>query len=493
MKDACVAQGVSPCYDKPMKKLFRSFPPFSSALRPLVAGLVAVSMLGAGCTKIQSAETQALSKPITLNMWGVIDDRNAYNDAINAYRTQYPNVNINFRRLSLDEYESEMLNGFAEDRGPDIFLIHHDWTAKYLSKIAPMPASARVAQRTVEGSVKKEVVWNAVTVPLMSKGEYKSQFVDTVYRDTVRTVPGANGKPADTAIVGIPTFVDTLALYYNRSLLNVAGIPLPPENWTDFQTDVRKLTRRDATDPAIILQSGAAIGYGSNVERSPDLLAALMTQNGAVMTSPNGSPTFQMIPDGAERAQESPAVGALRFYADFADPTKDVYTWNADQDNSLEAFIQGKTAFFFGYAYQQDVIKARAPQLNLGITKLPQLPGRDTKNVANYWFWTVSKKSANTDHAWNFLNFLAKNQQQASIAKVTQRPSPRLDVLSEQLRDDKIGVFASQVLTSKTWYLGRDPKAMEQAFIGLMDRIAKKEANYLDALNFAVQQVGQTY
>lgn len=465
--------------------------------RALVASLMMVSLTGAGCTKIQSAETQALSKPVRLTMWGVIDDSNVYKDAIAAYRAQYPNVSISFRRLTLEDYESELLNGFAEDRGPDIFLIHNDWTGKYLTKMSAMPTTVRVAQRTIEGTVKKETVWSSVSVPLMTRNEYVDQFVDTVARDTVRRVDiSAEGEAVNMQqrIVGIPTSIDTLVLYYNRSLLNVAGIPLPPENWGDFQSDIRKLTRRDPADPTKLLQSGAAIGLGSNVERSPDLLAALMAQNGAIMSTANGAPTFQLVPEALKgQGQEAPAFGALRFYTDFADPAKDTYTWNADQPNSLDAFTQGKTAFFFGYAYQQDVIKSRAPQINLGVTKLPQISGQAVKNVANYWFWTVAKKSEQQAHAWNFLNFLSKAPQQKSVAAVTGRPSPRRDVLSEQLRDDKMGVFASQVLTAQTWYTGRDPKAMEQAFITLMDRIAKKESNLDDAMSFAVQQVSQSY
>lgn len=468
-----------------------------SRWRAVIAGMLAVSMLGAGCTKIQDAETTNLSKSISLTMWGVIDDYDAYAPAIKAYNTQYPNVQINFRRLNLEDYESEILNALAEDRGPDIFLIHHDWTTKYLSKMTPMPASVRVAQQTVQGGIQKQAVWNAVSVPLMTNREYRDQFVDTVMRDTIREVDIAtNGASANyqARIMGVPTFIDTMALYYNRSLLNVAGIALPPENWQDFQGDIRLLTKRDLRERATLLQSGAAIGMGSNIERSTDLLTALMLQNGAVMTTQNGSPMFHLIPEELQSTvQEPPAVGALRFYTEFADPTKDTYTWNADQPNSFTAFTQGKTAFFFGYAYQQDLIKARAPQINLGVTKLPQIGGRDIKNVANYWYWGVSKKSKTQSHAWNFLNFLAQRPQQMSVAEVTKRPSPRRDVLADQLRDENMGVFASQVLTSQTWYMGRDPKAMEQAFITLMDKIAKKEANMEEAMQFVVQQIGQTY
>lgn len=461
----------------------------------LIAPLVFV-FFGAGCTKLENAETQDLKKPITLNVWSVIDDGGAYGEAIKTYTQRYPNVSINVRRLRLEEYETELLDALAEDRGPDIFLLHHDWTNKYLSKLTPMPTSVRVAERTVSGTVKKEVVWRATTVPFMTNREYRDAFVDTVARDTIRTVnvsTDAYTTEMRERIIGIPTFIDTLALYYNRSLLNLAGIPLPPETWDDFQGAVRKLTKRDPRDRQVIEQSGAALGMGTNVDRSVDVLAALMMQNGAQMADQAGNPTFHQIDADDTQGSEPAAFGAIRFYSEFADPTKDVYTWNADQPNSLEAFTQGKTAMFFGYSYQQDLLKARAPQINLGVTKLPQIPGRPVKNVANYWYWGVSKRSKAQNHAWNFLHYLAQKEQQQQIARVLKRPSPRRDVLAEQLRDEEIGVFAAQILTASTWYQGRDPRTMEQAFTEMMDAVARKETTIEEAIRYTVQRIGETY
>lgn len=470
---------------------------FSRIFSSLTAGILALSVFGAGCTQGPTPQAAALSQSVSLNMWGVIDDAPAYESAIRAYQAQYPNVKIEFRRLNLNEYENELLNGMAEDRGPDIFLVHNDWTQKYLSKMSAMPPSVTVGVPTTQGSVQKTVVWNASTVQLMTNTEFQNTFVDTIARDTMRTVDvstdGVNPN-FKMRIVGVPTFIDSMALYYNRSLLNVAGIALPPQTWDEFQDDVRKMTKLDPRDPTKIIQSGAAIGTGSNVQRSSDLLVALMMQNGAQMTADDGAITFHQIPaDKAGSVSEPPAVGAMRFYADFADPTKDVYTWNLDQQNSFEAFIQGKTAFYFGYAYDQDVIKSRAPQLNLGLTKLPQINGLPQKNVANYWYWAVSKRSKQQAHAWNFLNFLAQKTQQQKISTAVGRPSPRRDVLVDQLRDEKMGVFASQVLTSWTWYEGKDPKTMEQAFSETMDKIAKKEINFNDAITYLIERVGQTY
>jgi ABC-type glycerol-3-phosphate transport system substrate-binding protein len=55
---------------------------------------------------------------------------------------------------------------------------------------------------------------------------------------------------------------------------------------------------------------------------------------------------------------------ALNFYTDFANPVKEVYSWNNTLDNSVNAFASGKLAIMFGYSYHLETIKALSPKLN---------------------------------------------------------------------------------------------------------------------------------
>ena len=83
--------------------------------------------------------------------------------------------------------------------------------------------------------------------------------------------------------------------------------------------------------------------------------------------------------------------------------------WNNFMPNSLESFMAGKTAFFFGYSYHIPIIKAQAPKLNFEITQVPQIG--NPVNFANYWTETVSKKSKHVDEAWSFILFITTNQE----------------------------------------------------------------------------------
>ncbi|MBP9864434.1 extracellular solute-binding protein [Patescibacteria group bacterium] len=431
-----------------------------------------ISVLGAGCTQGPDQSTVDASKKVTLTIWSAIDDQDVYAPILTDYRKAHPYVSIEYRRFRLEEYENQLINALAEDRGPDVFLIHNTWVGKYLPKILPMPASTKVAEQVMIGTINPKPGYQIATAPTVTVRKFKADYPDVVTSDFIRklNVSTVSDKTDyQDRILGMPLSVDTLGMYVNKDLLNTAGISTIPESWEDFQAAVKKLVKTDAQGE--IIQSGAALGTGYNVVRAPDILSVLMMQNGAVMTDESGAPTFMLTPAALNGIRETPpAYQAISFYTDFANPGKEVYTWNAKQPNSLDAFVQGKVAFYFGYAYDLPTIKARAPKLNLTIAKLPQITGNPEVNFANYWSWTVSKKTKMPDVAWNFLNFMRTPEESQKFLDLAKRPAALRSQLGAQLENEDIGVFAAQVLTSKSWYRGTDSKAADDAFSVLIEQ-----------------------
>ncbi len=459
--------------------------------------LIAATMLtGQGCTKGPDKATSDAGKPKTLEVWAVIDDRDVYTPLLEAYRAAHPHITINYKRFRLEEYEDLLVNALAEDRGPDIFLVHNTWVGKYLSKIEPMPAYTKMVYTIVEGGYtnRKEtlVLQNEKSITLK---ELRDNYPDVVAKDAIRrinTAPVTEKPFLEEKIVGLPMSVDTLALFVNKDMLNSAGIPTIPKSWDTFQATINRLVNID-TD-GTILQAGAALGTTANVERATDIISILMMQNGTQMSSDEGYPTFALMPEAlAAIRDELPAIQALRFYTDFAKDTKDIYSWNDDMPNSLDAFVEGRLAYFFGYSYHIPLIKSRAPKLNLTIARLPQIEGNPEVNYANYWLWTVSKKSTETETAWNFINYLTKEENEKQFLDRAGRPPAHRSLITEYLDDEDMGVFASQILTSDSWYRGYDPETTDQAMMSLVDDLKKAdEKDWPKVLQTAQQKVDQT-
>ncbi|MFZ6015548.1 MAG: ABC transporter substrate-binding protein [Patescibacteria group bacterium] len=464
--------------------------------RAFIVLIAALTLTAQGCTKGPDKATVDASQPKKLTIWAVVDDRDPYADLIEEYQTAHPHISITYKRFRLEEYEDLLIDAFAEDRGPDIFMIHNTWVGKYLPKIEPMPAFTKMVYTIVEGGYtnRKEtlILQNEKSITLR---EVRDNYPDVVGKDVIRKINTASAGEAafiEEKVVGLPMSVDTMAMFVNKDILNSAGIPTIPNEWSAFQATMNRIVQVDTEGE--IIQAGAALGTSNNIDRASDILSVLMMQAGTQMTTDEGYPTFALMPEVLSQIRdEIPAVQALRFYLDFANEEKNVYSWNASMPDALDAFVQGRLAYYFGYSYDLAAIKARAPKLNLSIARLPQIEGSPEVNFANYWVWTVSDKSKETETAWNFINFLTRVENEQKYLDESRKPPAHRSLIEKYLDDEELGVFASQLLTSQSWYRGADPETAEQAMLEIIDTAPlSEEKDWVKIISVAQDKVNQT-
>ncbi|MFA6594652.1 MAG: extracellular solute-binding protein [Candidatus Buchananbacteria bacterium] len=436
-----------------------------------------------------SQEVLEAMKPINLTYWRVFDDQDAFDEIITAYKAVHPNVSVTYRKLRMEEYEQTLLDALAEDRGPDMFSLPNTWVREYQTKILPMPKTITLPYQVTTGTIKKETTIQLQTTPTLSLRALKTDFMDQVAKDVVLKYQATPEVAAEERIFGLPLYLDTLALFYNRDILNSAGIPEPPKTWAEFQEDVKKIAKIDKQGN--ILQAGAAFGTATNVERAPDILSLLMMQNGTVMADEDGNATFAAMPAGATLTNP-PGEDALGFYTDFASPYKEVYTWNGNMPNSLEAFSTGRAAFFFGYSYHIPQIRNLSPKLNFAISKMPQIEGNQEINFTNYWVETVSTKTKNQNEAWDFLQFAAKAENAQKYLTKTKKPTAIRSLVASQIEDLDLAVFASELLTAKSWYQGMDAPAMEKIMSEMIENVVSGTQTIKEAIGLAQGRVNQT-
>lgn len=431
---------------------------------------------------------------VELEVWGVFDNSDAYSSLFSDYSEMNPFVkSIKYRKLSIDTYKTDLLNALAAGNGPDVFMIRNAWRGAFEDKIAPAP--------------------DFVT----TEKEYRDMFVDVAASDFIG---------ADKKIYGAPLSVDSLALYYNKDLFNAAGISKPPETWQEVADIAQKLNRIDQFGN--IYQSGVALGTALNINRSTDILTAMMSQVGSKINdgSVNGRVDFS-----DEKSRQ-----AVDFYTSFANVGSPMYSWNARQHYSIDAFYEGALAMMVNYSWQYETIKQKNAKLNIGVVPLPQFPGTSPTNFANYWGFVVAKnktfvpplnteKSATpvnlekqnylrTHESWQLLKFLTFKPKNESItiingiggttkdfplkvdpAKIylekTKKPAARRDLLETQKSDIVLSSFALGNLIAKNWYQG-NPEAVEGIFAEMIESINKGEKTSQEALSAAVNRVNLT-
>jgi len=433
-----------------MSKLHKTISPLI-----IISGIFALLITaGFGCKGMTTAEKQ-LTQPIKLEYWTIFDDVDALRANINNYKISRPYLTVNVRQLSADEFYPRLIEALAEDKGPDIISIRNRWLKEYESKLAPMPATAGDTLVTV---TKTQLGTNTTVTPvsrsLPTIGQLDSEYVKAVKQDVV-----LNNK-----IYGLPLSLDTLAVYYNKDLLDRAGIAQPPKNWVEFQADVKKITKYDSRTGQVT-QAGAALGSGKNVAGVDDILQVIFAQSKVPFVNANGQAVFA----GGNGKDQSAATNLVNFYTDFANPSRDTYTWNNQMGASLDEFVSGKVGFLIGYSYHHSLIKARAPQLNFGVLPLFQLDPDNPVNAANYWVSAVTAKSKNQNAAWSLIDYLTHSKATKDYLDATGRPSALRVYLSAQKENSALLPFVSQVLVAQSWYHGRNYDVALKAVSDMVD------------------------
>jgi len=456
---------------------------------------IMLATTGASCVKGGDPAAQAAAaKKITLKVWAVYDDSETFAPLISDYKKVHPNVTVEFRQLAPEEYEQELLKAFALDEGPDIFAVHNTWTREYYNLLSPMPASVNVPVKAIVGTLKKEEVVSMSNIKLYSPLQIKTMFGDTVMKDVVMDF---NSGTADAPkmvprVYGLPLSLDTMVLYFNRDLLDKAGIATPAKYWTDLQAQIPKLRKLDSNGE--ILVAGAPVGTAMNVAGYFDILSLLMMQLKTVMISDDGQVEIAKTPRELSEQGISmpPGVNALEFYTSFADPSLESFTWSEKMPGSFEAFITGRSAYFLGYSFHRPLIQARAPKLNFEVAPMLQIQGYDTLNFANYWIYGVANKAKDKDFSWDFVRYIASKDGVTKYLEKAKKPAALRDMYEAGLENEDLQVATEQTLTAKTWYRGYDAAAAEKIFADMINQQLLGEATTKEILSLAADKIQQT-
>ena len=405
---------------------------------------LSLALLSAGCG---GGNTQGPTGPVVLTMWKTFEDSEHMRPLLEAYQVKHPNVQIVYSKKNVVTYEKDLLNALASGQGPDIFSIHNSWLPQYLDKLEPAPDK------------------------LLTQKYVQDAFVDVVKNDFI-----ANGK-----VYALPLSVDSLALYYNKDLLGSASIAVPARSWKELAEQTRKITRQDSK--GYFSRSGVALGLAKNVNRAVDIYYLFLLQLG-FNTQSEDINYFPQLSQSFQKGDKSvePAKDALDFYTSFADPTSQNYNWNARSDYSIDSFVNGRTAYLFGYSYTADTIKLKSPNLRYDVAPVPQLDlGEPTVNFANYWGEGVSKQSKNAKVAWDFVKFLTSKESLDMYYASHKVPASRKDLIELQTQDLDIGTFASANLNAKSFK--RPEQEKYDSIIGqMMDSVILKGVDFTDAL-----------
>lgn len=345
-------------------------------------------------------------------------------------------------------FASDLAEAIATGHGPDLVLLSQEQLLATENKLSVIPYSA-IPERTFLDS-------------------YESIF---------------NLYLTDTGTYGIPLATDPLVLYDNQTILTTAGVVGPPSSWEQLFGLVPLLTKQ--TNAQSITQSAIAFGGYANVTHASAILSTLFLQAGSAITEHTANGLHAALASSGAAHQQSPAVAAVRFYTQFADPAKSSYTWNPSLPNSYQYFVAGNLALYLGFPSEVSALRSANPNLRFDMAPMPFSSTGGEKTVyARAYAFSIPKASANKTGAYAVASTLSGGALANVIAQGLSMAPARLSLLTPDSADPYQAVYYREALIAKAW-LSPLPSVTDAIFAGMISDVTSGRQTVEDAINAA--------
>jgi len=388
-------------------------------------------------------------------MWGSVD-RNSMDAYLRTLLDEDSLAgNIEYREIPEDTFQLELVEALASGTGPDLFILDQSNLLRHWSKIQP------------------------ISYDEISERQFKDSFIDEA-----EMFMGSDG------IRALPLSVDPLVLYWNRDIFAEEGFAKPPVYWSELFLLSERITKRDKANN--IERATIAFGEFDNINHAKDIVATLIMQaGGEIVGLSEDRQLYASLTSGRDTNEISASQTALRFYTEFADPVKNVYSWNRSLPMSQDAFTQGKLAMYIGYASEVELIQETNAHINFDIAPLPQIEGGEQKRTLTFgrlYALAVPRTAANVYGGSQMAQYLTSKKPSRLFAEITGVPSPRRDLLSAEPKDALDLIFRNAALISRAWL---DPHAEETTaiFRRMITDVTSGTRRLSDTINRADQEL----
>ncbi len=353
-------------------------------------------------------------------------------------------MEVTYVRKTQTDFDVDFVEALAEGRGPDVVLLRDDLIYKNRNKLFVIPYK------------------------VYSERAFKDTFIE-----------GSEIFLNEEGVTAVPFMVDPMVMYWNRDLFNTVGLSVPPKFWEEIYSFVEKLTKKDSSGN--VLQSAISFGEWRNVTNAKELISMLLMQAGTPITQRSGK-TVRSVLNEQLGFPRVPAQSAVDFYTQFSNQTSSYYTWNRSFPNSLNSFLAGNLAMYFGFASELLSIQEKNSNLNFDVTSVPQIKDSKKKSVFGRMnAFAIVKQSKNTSTAYALINSLTEVASLRALEGLTTLPPVRRDMLAVAPTDAFRNVFYSSALVSHSW-IDPDPKNTGDIFRDMIENITSGKNRVTDSI-----------
>lgn len=361
-------------------------------------------------------------------------------------------LSIKYIEQNRETYEQNLIEAFAKDKAPDLFILSSDMVLKNNNFIYKIPYT-NLPEKT-----------------------FTTAFID-----------GADIYLTKDGVIGYPLLVDPLVLYYNKDMLSNESILYPPTSWDELFDLGDKLIKKNKDGS--IAQSMIALGQYDNVNHSKDILSMLLLQsNNPILSRTEAG--YRLAVKDSNPDGSSPFNQIVNFFLEFSNPSNEVYTWNRSLPNSLDMFTSSKSAFYIGYASELFNIESINPNLSFDVAMIPQTKGTNLKRTyANMYTIVASSKSKNLPLALGVANLITDKEVLKELGVVTSLPTASRSLLNDKPKDPYLSIFFDSAIVSRSW-LDPNKDQTNLIFRELIENSLSNKLSVNEAITKASNQLG---
>jgi multiple sugar transport system substrate-binding protein len=349
-----------------------------TARTAVLAAATAVALVGLAACGGAGGETGGTVE-LTYGVWEE-SQVPAMEDIAERFEAANPGITVQIQLTPWDQYWTKLQTAATGGSAPDVFWMTNAYFPSY--------ADGGVLQPLDE---------------LVDDGDI--DMAD--YNDAM-----AEAYTWDGTVYGVPKDIDSIGLWYNKTMFAEAGIPFPDETWTWER--VHEVARQ-LTDPA-----AGVYGIAAHNTDQLSYYTTIPQAGGSVLAK-----------DKAESGYDSPeAIEAIQYWVDFIDEGSSPTLQQMTDTDPNSMFTSGKVAMIYEgswAAIQFDAVPYARENVDVAPLPAGRVPGGVVNGLANVMF----AQTEYPEEARRFLAFLG-SREAAEIQAATGTVIPAFKGTAEQ-------------------------------------------------------------
>ncbi|MDE3058737.1 MAG: sugar ABC transporter substrate-binding protein [Bacteroidota bacterium] len=157
-----------------------------------------------------------------ITFWAMGAEGENVQKLVNEFEKLHPDIHVRVQQIPWTAAHEKLLTAFAGNSMPDIFQLGNTWIPEFHALNALEPLDTWIASSR---SIKSENYFSGI---------WQTNIVDS-------------------AVYGIPWYVDTRVVFYRKDVLTQAGFPDGPKSWQDWQTASKRIVAIEGKNNYAIL------------------------------------------------------------------------------------------------------------------------------------------------------------------------------------------------------------------------------------------------